>query len=265
MIANDLNKKFSWLRVSELTAYYKPLLSGQVLIYAGLSLFLSVLILLPVGGLAQFFFFTLIWTIIPYLFQFAPLVFAKGGDARLIERMLPATAAEKMTFLLIYLFVVVGAVVYAFPEFTLWLYTKIPAVQNESMLIFVNLRFSSSIGLIAMNTLSIVAAMLTCLYMVLSARNNRIIKGIASVFAVQFSMAFLGGLYGIRMAFKKGFEDGMANRPPMGVNIPVEQWRNIVAEFPVNNGFVIFVICLLTCYSLWMVWLSYRVFRKGEY
>lgn len=264
MIANDLNKKFSWLRVSELTAYYKPLLSGQVLIYAGISLFLAVLILLPVGDIAQIFFLAITWTIIPYMFQFAPLVFAKGGDARLIERMIPATAAEKMTFLLIYLLVVIGAVVYALPEFSLWLYTKIPAIQNEKMLIFVNLRLSNSEGVVIMNSLSVTAAMLTCLYMVLRARSNRIIKGIVSVFAVQFSLAFLGGLYGIRTAFQKGFEDGMANRLPMGMNLSVEQIRSISADFSVNNGFVIFVICLLACYSLYMVWLNYRVFRKGN-
>ncbi|MDE6549149.1 MAG: hypothetical protein K2L22_09125, partial [Muribaculaceae bacterium] len=60
-------------------------------------------------------------TILLFIFIWAPIVFTKGGDTRIVDRLIPASALEKFLFYMSYLFIVVGLACYLCP----WIAEKI--------------------------------------------------------------------------------------------------------------------------------------------
>lgn len=261
----SVNKSFSWCRVASLSAYYSPVIRGQLTLYVAVSLMFSILLLLDVGEMAQVCIFTLSWTIIPFMFVFAPLAFVRTGDTRIIERMIPASALEKFIFYIVYLLIVVPVAVYALPELSILLYTKIPAIQTPGVMELVSLHCNGFCKILFVNLLSAIAASVTCLYVVMSARTSRIIKGILSVFGVQVAIGILGAFYGFSAAFrqfKAGVKDGMRGDLSQIDEIPRADVQTILQDMNDNISYVLVVLGILTVYCLLMLWLNYRGLKK---
>lgn len=108
--------RFSWRRVAEVARYFSTVTNRQLLVYTIVSAIFAVLLLLPLNGVAQTGIFTIIFSVLPIMFELAPIAFAKSGDTRVVDRMLPAKASEKFTFYLIYLLIAVPISVYVLPE-----------------------------------------------------------------------------------------------------------------------------------------------------
>lgn len=253
--------RFSWKRVAEVARYFSTVANRQLLVYAIISAIFAVLLLLPLDGVAQAGIFTLEFSVLPIMFQLAPIAFAKSGDTRVVDRMLPAKASEKFTFYILYLLVAVPIAVYALPEGAMWLYGKIPAIQTDAMMGVKNMHFGNPPIVICMNILAAVAGSMTCLFVTLYARHSRIIKAVISTFAVQFTVGILGAVYGMYAVFRQGVMDGIA-----GKDITPEQQetlvQNIVSDFTHATPYLVTVISLLAVYTGLMLWLTYRTLRK---
>ena len=208
-ITATADNRFSWSRVAEFAAYFRPIYSRQVVFYFGVSVLCAILTLLPFGRYVQVGLFTLIWSIIPLLFNLAPIMLAKAGDTRIVDRMIPVRASEKFVFYILYFYIIIGLSTYAIPFFANWLYLRIPAIQTDSMVDLINLQFGTPGALRILNILAALCTTTTCLYAVLSARTGRIVKGVLAALAVQFGIGILGIFIGGATAFSQGVSDGL--------------------------------------------------------
>lgn len=260
--------RFSQSGFRAFAQYNYPLLRWQIIFYLLISLCCGTLILLPVGDVAQVSIFTVTWSALPLMFVFSPLVFARNGDSRKVERQIPVSAGEKLAFYLIYLCIVVGVSVYAIPELCLWLYTKIPSVQTESIMDLLKIRYSTYAMLTCSNIMSVFAALMTCLCVVLRARSNRIIKAVISVFGFQIVIGLMGAFYGAYIALTSGIADGMSGiADGLARKNPITEesvGKEIVEKFTMEgNWFVVVTLVVVTVYSAYMVWLVYKTLSRG--
>lgn len=250
---------FSWRRVGEVARFYYPLLRGQIIVYTLTSLFIAIMSLIPFGEVAQFGLFSLFWTALPLIFEVGPCIFARGGDTRIVERMIPARGSEKFTFIFLYLFVALPIMVFALPEVAIRLYMCIPSIETPQMVDLLTLRLDMTPTLVSvMNVAGSVAAAVTCLFVVYHSRTNRILKAVVAVFATKFAMAFFGAIWGFAFAFKKGFEDGVAGCPsPDGNGI-----TQVVYSMMGDSPYLMAVTILIIAYCVVMLWLSYRAITR---
>lgn len=250
---------FSWRRVGEVARFYYPIIRWQMIAYTLTSLFIALMSLMPFGQVAQFGLFSLFWTALPLIFEVAPCIFARGGDTRIVERMIPARGTEKFTFMFLYLFVAVPIMVFALPELALRLYMRIPSIQTPEMVGLLQLRFDRIPTFVnLMNVSGTLAAAVTCLFVVYNSRTNRILKSVVAVFATQFAVAFLGAIWGISFALRKGFQDGMAGCPASDGNKITEMVYDLMGTSP----YLIAITVLTIAYCLMMLWLSYRAITR---
>lgn len=257
--APEIKDSFSWGRVVEFGQYYAPQLKKQLLIYAIVSIVCALLTFLPVSGIAQVGIFTICWTVIPYMFYLAPLVFAKGGDQRIVTRLIPARASEKFMFYLIYTLLVIPAVVYILPYAAGQIYLEIPAVRTDELSAMIELQTRRSVGLITvLNLLSAVSGVLTCLFTVLYFRHNRLIKAVISVFIVQIGVGIIGIFWGAS-EFMRGVDDGRAgDYNPQNCNLV----DTVIDEMSHPSPYMICTLAILAVYVGIMLWMSYRAVKK---
>lgn len=256
---------FSFTRMMELNHYFGPMFGKLLIFYFSASVIFGIVMLLPVNEYLQLADFTLIWATLPYMFAFAPLVMGKRGDSRIIERLLPVSAAEKYVYIMVYFLIVIPIAVYAVPECSLLLYKQIPALQTDALLGMIELHFGSGSAVLITNVTGSVATTLLCLYVVQHAKSSRMVKGIISVFISQFGIAMMGAIYGMAAAFKCGFADGIAdagNGTP--ANFEAEKVQTIVNDMMSYSPYMIAMITILALYMLTMFWLNYRQMTKDN-
>lgn len=254
---SSASSRYSWRRVLSLAAYYRPMIEKQTLVYLIASIVFAILTLLPVDELVQIAFFTIIWTLLPYMTQFAPCLMAKSGDARIVERLIPATAAEKFTFRILYFLIVIPMTVYALPYTALYLYQSMPALHHEAFDEMVSLALANSPRIRFVNLLSPGVGILMCLYTVSRARHNRVLKGVVSVFAVQLVVAIIGAIWGAAAAFNAGFCDGFS-----GIPYTSEQIQARVRNILEGSWYMWGVGGLLLVWFIVMLVLNYRILKR---
>ncbi len=254
---------FSWKRVGEVAHYYSPTVNRQLTAYGAVSLIFAIMLLMPLNAFTQTGIFYGIYTALPLIFVLAPISLAKGGDTRVVDRMLPAKASEKYLFLLLYFLVAIPIAIYVMPELALWLYTKIPAIQTEEMLTLIDMRFLSykyPVNTI-MNVITYVAVVLTCLFVIEYARHSRIIKAVVSVLGIQFVIGIMGAVYGFSLALRRGLGNG-ANGPILNEQQQTDYLKDFMSDFMQGSPLHTIIITLLIIYIGVMLWLIYRTLRK---
>lgn len=252
------NPRFSFRRFALLWSFYRPILSRQLIIYFGASLLFAILTLLPAKSAVQCTFFTVIWTALPYMYELAPIVLAKHGDSRVIERLLPASAAEKLTFFSIYFFLIIPLVTYLLPEIALFIYRALTAVHTDEMLTLVDIQLNNAPIIIVMNAFSTWTASVVCLYVVISRRRNQVLMGILSVFAVNILVGLVGAVYGAASAFVIGMHDGLTGadyKPEVLVKQVIDTIKN-------GSSYAIGFIIVLGLFCISMLGLVYRKIKK---
>lgn len=257
-VPTPATERFSWSRVCGLYAYYAPVLRKQCVIYGAVSLICAILLLLPVSEGWQTGFFTLIWTVLPLMYLLSPCAFGQHSSSPIVERLLPARASEKMTFFLTYLLLVLPVVTYLLPCLAMWVYQHVPAIQTEAVMSLYELKASNPLSLAILNKVTALSSLFTCLFVVENARTNKIIKGIISVFAVNFIEGILGAAYGISYAFTKGVQDGMASSSSADPNAIT---MTVIHEMSTASGYMIFMYTVFTLYTGLMIWLVYRTLK----
>lgn len=252
------DSKFSWRRVRDVAFFYRAGVERQVLWYLIISVICAFITLLPLKSYVQVGLFSIIWTVLPLLFELAPCMLAKWGDSRIIERLIPATPAEKYTFRLIYFLIVVPIATQLFPRLAMYLYTQIPAIQTEEMSAVIDAALMYSPILWLSNVSTAAGACLTCLYVVTRARTNRTMKGILSVFAVLIFQGILGAIWGFTTAFRMGLQDGIAGKVSKNSSAFSQQLIEDMATSP----FMLMVGLLMIAYFIVMLVLNYRILYR---
>ena len=246
--------RFSWHRVMQVASFYGNLTKRQLLVYVLATFVFACLILIPTDNYIQIGIFTMTWTAMGLLMQLAPVVLGKSGDSRIIERLIPASAAEKMTFFLIYFWIVIPFVCYFLPEVALLIYKSIPYLQNTDMMKLIEIHQSPSVVAILMNIANTLGAITTCLYVVMKVKRNRVLWGIISVFAFNFILGIIGAVNGFIRAFNMGFDEGRSGYPMN--NAQAAEWAD---EFIYQmNPFFIILTCVLAIYVIWICCMIYK-------
>lgn len=198
-------------------AYLAPATKRQLLVYATVSALFALLQLLPLSEIGQFSVFTLVWSVIGYLYTLSPLAFVKHGDSRIIDRLVPVSAIEKYTFYMLYLLLAVPLTVYLLPALVVFYQAAHPEVCSESLEMLVKIQTGLPVLIVVQNALTALVSMMACFVTVMSVKTNRILKGVAAMFGVQILIGIVGGIWGLSSAFNMGFADGVSGREPRDI------------------------------------------------
>lgn len=263
-IASNSNG-FSFRRVWAYACYYMPKLKWELLIYAGVSLICGILNLLPVHEDLQVALFVGTWTILPLIFYCGPLIFATGPDTKIIDRLIPVSAAEKLTFYYIYTLLVIPVVVYLIPLCADWIYFSCPSVQTQKMMALYEAKFGELGVLGLMNLTGAVFITMACLFSVLHARQSRMLMGIVAVVVANIIVGFLGAILGVVTsikAFKMGLEDGIAGKTQCTEDVTERVVKEVMAELSTSNPLSLVLLGVIIVLIIVTGWMTYRTIRK---
>lgn len=261
---------FSFRRVWAYALYYMPRLQGEMLIYAGISLVAFILCLLPGPGEVQKFLMVGVWTVIPILFYCGPLIFAKGCDTRIIERMMPVSAAEKLTFYYIYILIVIPIVVYLLPIAASWIYMACPSLHTPEVAELYKIRFQYRGIIWIINLISGIFVAMGCLYGVMASRHNRMMFGIVGVVVANVAMGILSGIIGVvsaikaikENAFVAGLKDGLAGTEDNAEKFATQFVTEMLDDFNQPNPLTLSIMCVIIVLIILTGWLTYRSIKR---
>jgi len=251
---------YSFKRVIAFARYYAPQLRTQFLIYIIASFCLALLLLIPVREVVQVLLIGSVWGIMGLLFYCGPLVFARKDDYRIIERLIPVSAAEKTTVYFVYILIVVPLSVYLLPWLAEIIYINVPSLHTPAMMELMEFRHSVNATNLTINILNNVATVLTCFYCVMYAHRSRLIKGIRAIIAVNAVSGLFGAFIGGAAAFKMGFQDGMTNVDRMGGEQLADNILNDMLTL--HNPLTVAYIVIFAIYSIVIAYMSYKTIRS---
>lgn len=251
---------FSLRRIALLYEFNAPWLRKQTVIYLIVSLIAALVFLLGHGQMWQMGVYGMLGMVITFMFILAPIVFVKGGDSRIVDRLIPASTPEKFVFYLSYLCVVIGAACFLLPYLAEKIYPSVFSFDGRfEKLVEVErdvpdpYRWS--------HYMAVVAAMVTCLYCVLGARGGRVVKAYIWPIVVEVIFSTLGTIFGVKEAFMAGYNEAAGVVP---VADGPELAGKVTLSMNVHATYSYTVIAIMAVYTLLMLWLSYRaIYRKN--
>lgn len=250
----DTRTAFSFRRVFMFGNIYRYAIRRQLIIFSLFSLVAAVFIFLPVSDGAKIGMSGMFSVALSIAYCCGPVVFAKGDSNRVIEHLVPARPAEKMTFYLLYIFIALPLSLYALPTVSELVYLKLFPTENNVLTEIIRLSLYYPSNLFQKTTQS-VAVCMTTLYVVLNSRSSRILKGILSAFGMMVLFSILGAIYGFAMAFSQGYSDGCQGLAPSFEKHFSEEVMNIVMDMPL--ALILFSV-MLCIYTVVMICLAYR-------
>ena len=201
--------------------------------------------------------------LLPLLVYCGPLIFAKGSDTRIIDRLLPVSAAERLTFYYVYTLIVVPVIVLGPLFLANWIYLQIPAIQNEGLVSLYEMKFHTFGMINVINIIGIAFTIMTCLLCVEYARHNRILWGVVSIIITNMIIGIIGGVLGGLAAFKQGLADGMAGKSEAEIESHVESLTsNVINDLNTVNTPSIVALCVLCAGVIFVGWFTYRTIKK---
>lgn len=245
---------FSLHRIAQLYSFNGPWLRKQLIGYLSFSVLTALLYIWGDGHSWQGAVSGTCHLALGVMFILSPLVFIKGGDARIVERLIPASAAEKFTFHVSYLVLMIP-VCYLFP----WLAEKLCAPE---VVVIGDIKVDVEHGLGQpavfewIGYLSAFAALMTCLYCVVHARTNRALKGTIFAFVVIIGFSIIGSIFAAMEAFMIGFNEGA-----MGMEQSVDEAEVVAKVTEALNDHITYTYVLVgifAAYALLMLGLTYR-------
>ena len=250
---------FSWRRVVQLYQYNAPWIKKQTIIYFLFSIVTSLLYILIPSQTIRLGIYSPCRTILLFMFIWSPIVFTKGGDTRILDRLIPASALEKLLFYMSYLLIVVGLACYLFP----WIAEKItpelyPSDINEGTTLQnerVPLVFEWS------TYLSTIAAMLTCFYFVIAAKRNRLVKAYLISIGVSMFLSTLNTFYGVKEAVVAGYREAASQGSAASEAEIAEMVSSALND---HMHFSIFALAINVGFIILLIFLSYRSLYRSN-
>lgn len=252
---------FSWHRWIMLWQYYLPQLKRQLISYPLASLALSLCLLLPLSGPKQLTIYTRVYIALSWMLAFAPIVFAKFGDSRIIDRLIPALPLEKLLFYLVYLLIAVPLMIMVFPFLSTVIYLHWPAIQTPDMIRALNLRMGIMHFNVLMNLTGNASIILTCFYFVMTSRRNRLLKGIIGAFVAYVVLSVIGGVMGYYFGISyvtEHFNMGMTNEQEK------EFIDRMITEFTTASPATVLMAAIEIGYIALLIYLLYRWLKRGN-
>ena len=250
---------FSWRRVVQLYQYNAPWIRKQTISYFIFSIVTSLLYLLIPSQTIRMGIYSPCSTILLFMFIWAPVVFTKGGDTRIVDRLIPASALEKLLFYMSYLLIVIGLACYLFP----WLAVKISAEPYPSDINGgVTLQNGRVPLVFELSTyLSTIAAMLTCFYFVIAAKRNRLVKAYLISIGVSMFLSTLNTFYGVKEAIVAGYREAASNGSAASETEIAEMVSNALND---HMHFSIFALAISAGFIILLIFLSYRSLYRSN-
>ncbi|MDE6291203.1 MAG: hypothetical protein K2M16_06700 [Muribaculaceae bacterium] len=251
---------FSWGRVVKLYQFNAPWIMKQTAIYFLFSLAVALLYIFIPSETVRMSIYGTCSTVMMFMFIWAPIVFTKGGDTRIVNRLLPASASEKFVFYMSYLLIVIGFACYFCPWIAEIAFNKFyPGEEGDVETIKSTLDISSFY--LYSQILSTIAAMMTCFYCVVAVRRDRIIKAYLLSICVLFLMSSLNMFYGLKESVVLGIQEATGNRSRASETEIVEKVYSTMGE---HMDFMIFCLAISIVYIVILMWLSYRsLYRRN--
>lgn len=258
---------FSLKRIAQLYTFYAPAFNRQLLVYLSMSIIEAILLLLPFSDSTRVGIFSIIVSVQALMFELSPIVLCKSGDCKIIENLLPVSSTERFIFYLLYFLVAIPIATFLIPDIVLLIIQLTPALQTSDFCTLIEIRYLSSKVLSAINILTPIGAILTCLYVVLKSKRNRILKGVGSVFIYQTGIGIIGAVWGATWAFKAGIKDGIQGLPPDPVlsdGLPKDMMIKVINDMTSSSEYTYTTAALLLCYVILFLILNYKAIRKSN-
>lgn len=251
---------FAWQRVAMLYRYNSPWIRKQTTLYFLFSLAASILYLIIPSETARMTVYNSSCTVLLFMFIWAPVVFTQGGDTRIIDRMLPASAMEKIVFYLSYLLIVVGLACFFCPWIAYKIYLliypgEVGVLESMKASLHIPALYEFS------QYLSSIAAMMTGFYCVVAVKRDRVMKAYLISTLVYVLTSSMNTFYGIKESVMLGFNNAMRD------SIPIKETEIVEMVYSAMSDHLVFLILCMTVslvYILLLLWLSYRsLYRRN--
>lgn len=257
--------KFSWRRACEFGMMYKTSIRTQLIIYAVIIVLVYLCMLLTRNLSSNMEvnlgFYTILSSVIAYLLYMGPLAFARRDDSLITQ--IPVKASEKFAFYLVYSLIIIPAftegIWYAL-NYGLGIFN-----QDANLECFARAFVASKYGFDITNSAVVLtvintiiqsgAVILTVVYVVLSARIHRVLKGVLTPLGILFAVGVLSGIGGAVIALS-----GLANGTVTPDN--ETEFANHIIESIAPLSFVI--DALMICYMVVMWYLTFRLLKKRQ-
>ncbi|MDE7409740.1 MAG: hypothetical protein K2N09_06930 [Muribaculaceae bacterium] len=251
---------FSWRRVAQLYQYNAPWIRKQTTIYFLFSLITALLYISIPSETTRLTVYGSCCTVLQFMFIWAPVVFTKGGDNGIIDRLIPASPTEKFMFYLSYLFIVIGMACFFCP----WVAEKLYRVfypGEEGIVDTIKSALDIPVLYKYSNYLSVLAAMITCFYCVVAVKRDRVMKAYLISICVLILTSLMNSFYGIKESVMLGFNEAIKDSGAINETEIVEKVYNVMTD---HLGFLIFCMTVSVVYIFLLMWLSYRsLYRRN--
>ena len=165
--------------------------------------------------------------------------------------MLPATGAEKSTFIIGYVCIVVPILLYL-PVF--WGMPCDMLKDNADIARVLALRSNFAISTYGFTIIENLFPISVCLYVVMKRTTNRILLGMVWSVVALISMSFVGGIYGMVMAIYGRFWEKSSS--------DVESVMKLVTE-GMESFFIVLGVILLIC-SIFVLYRTHKVISNRQ-
>lgn len=249
---------FSLRRIARLYEYNLPWLKKQTIAYLLISLATALILILSHGQLWQMGVYSILSMLLTFLFIWAPVIFIHGGDSRIVERLIPASTPEKFSFYLSYLLIFVSISLFGLPLLAEKLYPTLTSFNDQfASVVYVTRKVPEAFYW--SQILCSVAAMFTCMYIVLNARSNRVVKAYLWPVAVMVVFSAFVTIYGAKEAFMIGYEQGLNGEPQMNHD---EIVSHVGVALNMHSAYSVTMLVIISLYILLMLILSYRAISR---
>lgn len=259
--------RFSWRRVWMLFQLYYPQLKKQIIFFP----ILSALAIFLTAWLVEVNDVTSVWDermsvawpmlMISIMYYLAPIGFARR-DVRQLCAMLPVTAAEKLVFILIYLFIGVNLLTSGVSYLAAFVIMPIcPQMWDmvlESFQLF-NTTFGFSVWSVSGFSMAWLFQIIV-MYVVLIAKRNRVLKGIIAYFGATIAVGILSGLAGMIGAMYMIMKHGQDYAQNL---IPEADPDQITAEMTQMVQTIMYPVGAVAVVVL--IWLIWKMYKKLKY
>lgn len=254
--AISTGSRFSFRRIALYAGYFRANIFRQLSIYAAITIGLFTLASLPYAtGLHGMEMFG-----IGIMIYMAPAVFGRER-CRIVDAMLPVTAKEKYTFILIYSFIIVPLIIIGLWQVlhlcTMWTgYTYSIAQMQDYKEMLKMFGESRAMLFRLINVILDLAPTCTVLLIVLSARSGIITKSLLGIVATMLLFFITGGIAGV------------ISVAPIINEVTTETIEHFTETDFLSSVFNITYITLSTVciiYISFVIWRGYRLISHSQY
>lgn len=247
------NSAFHFNRFLMVARYYFPALKPQIILYPILASAIQILSFVLMNYEVGMPFAGLMAMILGAMSYFGPLMLSRRSD-RVLETMLPASASEKATFIILYCYVAIPAFTIILPFAICQILTYIFGTPDYYHMVIDASGIKDINQHSAIQNLQALVPIATCMYCVVALKKKRymtVVWCIVSVIALVV-IATIGALIAaINSGFIDGVNDGIYGNPPDS-----EAFKQSFIDILKSTYYVLTSISVI--YAALMAWLTAR-------